>query len=100
MLPSFSRRCSRKPRQGTPHFPLLRGPKIAPMWVRMFAYPGLAAIGQLQQVPVAVDVQVKKVTEFLGVTDTGPMTPDEARREIQVAWAADVQAEGATGPQS
>src|SRR5262249_55511357 len=32
---------------GTPFFPLLRGPKIGPMWVRMLAYPGGAEIESL-----------------------------------------------------
>ena len=49
--------------------------------------------------PVAVDVQVRKVTEFLAVTDTGDLTLDEARPIIQEAWRRDVAEHGAAGPQ-
>ena len=83
---------------GSPMFPMLRGPKIGPMWVRMLAYPGLARISSLDSLPVAVDVQIRKVTEFLQATDTGPLELDESRPIIQAAWASDVAAEGAVGP--
>lgn len=53
-----------------PWFPLLRGPKISVMWIRMLAAPGGATISRLELLPVAVDVQVRKVTEYLGVTRT------------------------------
>ena len=47
--------------------PRLPGP---PMWVRMMAAPGRAVISHMETIPVAVDVQVRRVTENLGVTDT------------------------------
>lgn len=64
-----------RPRQakgadGRPLFPFIQGPKISPMWVRMLAYPGGAEITSLEVLPVAVDVQVRKVTEYLGVAET------------------------------
>jgi hypothetical protein len=68
------------------------------MWVRMLAYPGGARVSSLDAVPVAVDVQVRKVTEYLGVTDTGNTDLDIARPLIQAAWAQDVSAEGTLGP--
>ena len=71
---------------GTDLFPLLRGPKVGPMWIRMLAYPGGAAISSLEALPVAVDAQVRKVTEYLGATDTGSLSLDEARPEIQAVW--------------
>jgi hypothetical protein len=84
--------------EGTQLFPLLSGPKISALWVRLLAYPGRAAITSMKKVPVAVDVQVRKVTEYLGVTDTGFLDLDEARAPIQQTWARDVATHGAAGP--
>jgi hypothetical protein len=83
---------------GRPRFPLLRGPKIGPMWVRMLAYPGAAAIRSIDVLPVAVDVQVRKVTEYLGVTNTRGQDLEKVRTAIQAAWREDVRLNGATGP--
>ncbi len=85
---------------GRSAFPFLRGPKVGPMWVRMLAYPGGAAITSLDALPVAVDVQVRKVTEYLGVTDTHDQDLERVRRLIQNAWAVDVRRHGAVGPGS
>lgn len=83
---------------GTPLFPLLRGPKIRALWVRLLANPGGAQITRLALVPVAVDVQVRKVTEYLGVTDTAGQDLDDVRVVIQRTWARDVELHGAAGP--
>ncbi len=83
---------------GTPLFPLLGGPKVGPLWVRLLAYPGGAAISSLEVVPVAVDVQVRKVTEYLGVTDTAGRDLEAVRELIQATWAKDVAQHGAVGP--
>jgi Family of unknown function (DUF6884) len=83
---------------GSDLFPFLRGPKIGPMWVRMIAYPGGADIASLDVLPVAVDVQVRKVTEYLGVADTAGLDLELARPVIQALWAEDVRANGASGP--
>jgi hypothetical protein len=83
---------------GTDRFPFLRGPKVGPMWVRMIAHPGGGEIEALDVLPVAVDVQVRKVTEYLGVADTGNLKLDVARPVIQAAWARDVAESGAAGP--
>jgi hypothetical protein len=83
---------------GTDRFPFLRGPKVGPMWVRMMAHPGAAQITSLHVLPVAVDVQVRKITEYLAVTDTGNLDLDSARPIIQAAWARDVAEHGAEGP--
>jgi hypothetical protein len=85
-------------RGGTDRFPFLRGPKVGPMWVRMMAHPGAAQITTLDVLPVAVDVQVRKITEYLAVTDTGNLDLDSARPIIQAAWADDVAEHGAEGP--
>ena len=85
---------------GTPLFPLLAGPKIGPMWVRILAAPGGAEIAGIGSLPVAVDVQVRKVTEYLGVTETHGRPLEEVRDDIQGAWRADVSAGGAEGPEN
>lgn len=74
-------------RSGNPLFPLLQGPKIGAMWVRIMADPGGARIRNLNVVPVAVDTHVRRITEYLGVTDTldCPST-EKARPAIQRFW--------------
>jgi hypothetical protein len=85
---------------GTAHFPFLGGPKVGPMWIRILAYPGNATISSLELLPVAVDVQVRKVSEYLGVTNTYGRALELVRDEIQEAWTRDVRAHGAVGPTS
>ena len=81
-----------------PLFPLLRGPEFAPVWVRMLAYPGRARLSHISTLPVAVDVQVVRITRLLGLTDIrGPVT-GQTQAMIQSLWAADVDAGGAKGP--
>jgi len=83
-----------------PRFPQLRGRKIGPMWVRMMAEPGGATIRRLERVPVAVDVQVRRVTENLGVADTRGLPLERAKPKIQDAWfAAVAAARGIKGPE-
>jgi hypothetical protein len=81
-----------------PMFPLLKGPKIGLMWVRMLVCPGNANISSLEIIPVAVDVHVRKVTEYLGVSDTRGEVLENVREKIQQAWAKDVRENGAEGP--
>ena len=83
---------------GTARFPALRGPKIGPMWIRMLVVPGNAVIARMKSVPVAVDVQVRRVTEHLGVARTADVKLEQARAVIQAAWTAEVSAHGAPGP--
>ena len=75
-----------KDHAGRPRFPMLRGPKIGPMWVRMLAEPGGAAITRIDTIPVAVDVHVRRVTENLRVTATRDLRLKEATPRIQSAW--------------
>jgi hypothetical protein len=70
------------------------------MWVRMMVFPGGAHIIGLEVIPVAVDIQVRRVTENLGVADTTGVALEDARQTIQDAWGARVRAEGAEGPNS
>jgi hypothetical protein len=79
-------------------FPTLRGPKVGPMWVRMLADPGGATITRLDSLPVAVDVQVKRVSEYLGVSDSHGHSPSQAKSAIQAAWMDDVTTHGCEGP--
>jgi hypothetical protein len=83
---------------GGPLFPLLKGPKIGPMWVRMLVYPGNASISSMDIIPVAVDVHVRKVTEYLGVSNTRSENLENVREKIQQAWTEDVRNHGAEGP--
>ena len=83
-------------------FPMLRGPKIGPMWVRMIAAPGGAVIEGINTIPVAVDVQVRRVTRNLGVLDllghsSGSPSTQESQR-IQSAWHKAVQEAEFDGP--
>ena len=85
-------------RGGKPCFPLLRGPKIGRMWMRIMANPGGSTIRRIDAVPVAVDVHVRRVTENLGVTDTRDLTLERARPIIQRAWHAAVKRARIGGP--
>ncbi len=78
--------------------PFLRGPKVGPMWIRMLAYPGEATITSLDALPVAVDVQVRKVTEYLAITNIVGQPLERVRADIQTRWAEDVRLSGAEGP--
>ena len=84
--------------RGTARFPFLGGPKVGPMWIRIMVYPGGSRVTNMNIIPVAVDVQVRRVTEYLGVTDTLGLALEDARGQIQNAWIARVADEGAEGP--
>ena len=83
---------------GQYRFPLLRGPKIGPMWVRMIVAPGGATIEDIDIIPVAVDAHVRRVTRNLGVVDTQEMAEGEARQVIQDTWRAGVARTRVGGP--
>ena len=85
--------------RGRTRFPMLRGPKIGPMWVRMLAAPGGAGITGLERLPVQVDVQVRRATRHLGVADPPGADVDEPiRSAIQAAWREGVDAVRVGGP--
>ena len=83
---------------GRARFPMLRGPKIGPMWVRMMANPGRAVIDRIETIPVAVDVQVRKVTESLGVAPTRGLPLPKAQPVIQQTWKNAVSEAEIAGP--
>ncbi len=68
------------------------------MWVRMLAVPGSAHITSLDTLPVAVDVQVRKVTEYLGAATTAGLDLEAVRGRIQRAWQTGVEAGTSVGP--
>ena len=81
---------------GQPWFPFLTGPKVSVMWIRMLADPGAAEIENTDVLPVAVDVQVRKVTEYLGITQTSGLELASVREEIRQVWRG--LADAAVGP--
>ena len=86
-------------RAGRDRFPMLCGPKVGPMWVRIMANPGGAQISRIASIPVAVDVHVRRVTENLGVTATqGLPLNKKIKQEIQSAWHAAVEVARIGGP--
>ncbi|MDE0305915.1 MAG: hypothetical protein OXI87_13715 [Albidovulum sp.] len=60
--------------------------------------PGGADIDRIDIIPVAVDVQVRRVTENLKVTDTQGLELKKAKPEIQSAWHDAVSAARISGP--
>lgn len=83
---------------GQPRFPMLKGPKIGPMWVRMLVAPGGAKIDDMHIIPVAVDVHIRRVTGNLGVLDTRHMLDGQAKQAIQDIWHAAVAKSRIGGP--
>ena len=75
-----------------PRFPMLRGPKIGPMWVRMLTEPGGATITRIDTIPVAVDVHVRRISEYLGIVTTQGLALRIAKPKIQSAWQKAVAA--------
>lgn len=84
--------------EGRPRYPLLRGPKLGPLWVRVMAAPGGAEVENIHVVPVAVDVQVRKVTENLGVASTTGLPMSRAKPVIRAAWKSAVDSARFGGP--
>ena len=83
---------------GRARFPMLRGPKVGPMWVRMMANPGRAVIDRIETIPVAVDVQVRRATENLGVATTRGLPLRKAKPVIQLTWKNAVSEADIAGP--
>ena len=79
-------------------FPLLRGPKIGPMWIRMLVAPGGATIDDIDIIPIAVDVHVRRATKNLAVADTANLSRLAARQMVQDTWRAAVANTDIGGP--
>lgn len=88
-----------KDRKGN-RFPQLRGRKIGPMWISIMADPcqGGARISRIDAVPVAVDVHVKRVTEYLGLASTQGLSIAKATPIIQKIWKDAVKTADIGGP--
>ncbi len=83
---------------GQARYPMLRGPKIGPMWVRIMVNPGGAVIDRIDSIPVAVDVQVRRATENLGVSNTVRLKLEKAKPVIQSAWRNAARLANIKGP--
>ena len=83
---------------GRARSPMLRGSKLGPMWIRMMANPGRARIDRIETIPVAVDVQVRRATENLGVAATRGLSVGKAKPVIQQAWRNAVSEADFAGP--
>ena len=83
---------------GQPRFPMLRGPKIGPMWIRMLVAPGRAKIENIEIIPVAVDTHVRRVTRNLGVLGTQAASGEPAKQDIQTVWQTAVASTKIGGP--
>lgn len=74
------------------HFPLLRGKKIGPVWIRIMANPGGARIVPADAMSVGVDIHVRRLTRNLGVLDDGQavavvdVDDDMRDAEIRRTW--------------
>ena len=88
------------------HFPLLRGKKIGPVWIRIMANPGGAEITPVEAMTVGVDIHVRRLTRNLGLLGDGPsiaameMNDDSRDAEIRQIWhdaASRVDLEGPPG---
>ena len=84
---------------GRVRFPLLRGPKISAMWIRMLAEPGQAKIRHIESIPVAVDTHVCRATSYLAVTIKQSLTPEKDRKLIQSVWRSAVATTNIGGPE-
>ncbi len=81
-----------------PRHPFPGGPKVDPMWVRMLANPGQAAIAGIDVILVAVDVHVRQVTDNLRVSQTHGLPLEKARPEIEAGWRDAVSSTEIGGP--
>ena len=79
-------------------FPLLRGPKIGPMWLRMLVAPGNANIDDMGIIPVAVDVHVRRATQNLGVADITNLSERATAQKVQESWRDAVAKTHISGP--
>ena len=84
--------------EGRVRYPMLQGPKVSAVWVRIMANPGGAKVARISIISVAVDVQVRRATENLRVTDARDLELGDAKPEIQSTRHAAVTAASIGGP--
>jgi len=72
-------------REDLRHFPLLRGEKIGPVWIRIMAIPGKARIARVESIPVGVDSHLRRLTRNLGLLDKGAeIAKVDANRDAEI----------------
>ncbi|WP_067051193.1 hypothetical protein [Methanofollis ethanolicus] len=83
----------------TPDFPFLRGKKIGPLWLRMLRdNAGLAALTNLESVPIPVDIHVARASLCLGIVrGTYEGRLEDIFEAIRQAWAESVKGHAAGG---
>jgi hypothetical protein len=64
----------------------------------MLAFPGRVTVDGLAELPVAVDVDVRRATEWLGLSATAAMPAENAVRIIEQLWTGAVAAQPPLGP--
>jgi hypothetical protein len=68
-------------------FPYLRGPKIAPLWLRMLRDNVKIELGRMADIPIPVDVHIARATAALGVIrGAASVRFADVRPIIQAAW--------------
>jgi endonuclease III len=77
--------------------PGLSSVRAVARWIRMLVFPGGVVLSGLDQVPLVVDVDVRRATELLSLTAPG-VPPAEARRQVAAVWAEALGAGAPVGP--
>ncbi|MBI2705886.1 MAG: hypothetical protein HYX32_11450 [Actinobacteria bacterium] len=67
-------------------------------FVRMLVFPGRSSVAGVESLPVVVDANVRRVTEFLGLTNTGGSRLVDAVPLIEALWFAAVASQPPAGP--
>ena len=83
---------------GKPRFPLLKGEKIGPLWVKWLVTLGGARLENLDLIPVAVDTHIRKVSKELGIAETEGASDYAADPAIRAAWLKAVDGADIAGP--
>jgi hypothetical protein len=70
-----------------PDFPLLRGPKIGPLWVRTLRDNALLELSGLENVPIPVDVHVMRATLCSGaIRGRYSGSPEKLKHAVRDVW--------------
>lgn len=73
----------------TPDFPLLRGPKIGPLWVRTLRDNALLELSGLEDVPIPVDVHVMRATLCSGaIRGRYAGSQEPLKKAVRELWRA------------
>jgi hypothetical protein len=76
----------------TPDFPLLRGSKIGPLWVRTLRDNALLKLSGLEDVPIPVDVHVMRATLCSGaIRGRFRGSPERLKNAVRELWRTAVK---------